>query len=148
MVHDAGEHLLRICLLAVGRVLRQFVQADDIGRISYVIDGFGGREEAACHALVHILSFEADPIAFPARLRLRVIRVPLSGEKEEDVARFYGYVFQMGGTERAAALDDIEHLIFVQYSAFVDVEVVSVCVAGRRIGFVSLYFFVAHGTYG
>ena len=78
-----------------------------------MIDGLLGGKESCRYAVIHILSFETNPMTFPTGSGTRVIGMPFSREKKKHVASFDRCLWTMSALEDTLTLGIVEQLVFI-----------------------------------
>lgn len=147
-VHGAGQYLLRVGQLFHRHAVGLTIESDDLLAEADAVDGLVNRQEACPHAVVHVLSFESYPEAFPPILLSRMISVPFAGEEQKHVTPMNLCLFLVGRTKKAAALNNIQQLIFVEYPAAVDIEIIAVSMSMGRIAVSRDNLLIPHGADG
>ena len=113
-----------------------------------MIDGLLGLQEPCRHSVVHVLSLKPDPMALPACTGIRMIGVPFSREEQKHVTGFDCRFRTMGTLEDAFALGVVEQLVFVEYSSFLNIEIIAVSMALCGIILIRRYLFISYCTDG
>ena len=113
-----------------------------------MIDGLLGCEESRCHTVVHILSLETNPVAFPSGMGVRMVGMPFAGEEQEHITCLDRCLRTMGTLEDPFTLGVIEQLVFIEHPTFLEIEIITVCMSFRGIVFSGGDLFISHRTDG
>ena len=99
------------------------------------------------HAVVHVAALEAYPVTLPNGVFPGAIAVPYTWKEQEDVAGLDAFLASDVRAEETIALKEIKHLVFVQFTAFVHVEIIAVGMAFCGVVFALAHVIIAHGTH-
>jgi hypothetical protein len=75
-----------------------------------------------------------------------MIGMPFSWEEQEEIALMQAGLLHTGTVENAFSLGKIEQLIFIQFTSFAQLEIITVGMSAGRISFTGGNLLISYGT--